>query len=140
MVMIGIIKSFIRSERISDWSLHLEPLQAMLPYLTAPGHNLYMKLLHLCLQRMTKLEDTHLNIYQEFIQGLHVVRRRDRFYTGLFPDLVIEREVMRSLKMREGLSKGRRMTETQRVVSFDTSLCRSKHGNAIANIHHIRGE
>ena len=56
MEMIDIMRSFIRSERIGDWSVHLETLQAMLPYLAASGHNLYTKSLHLHLQKMTKLK------------------------------------------------------------------------------------
>jgi 5'-3' exonuclease len=116
MEMIDIMRSFMRSERIGDWSLHLETMQAMLPYLAASGHNLYTKSLHLYLQKMTKLEDTHPNVYQQFTQGLHVVRRSDRFWAGLSPDLVIEQALMRSLKTSGGLTRGRGMTETQRLV------------------------
>ena len=107
MDMVNIMREFIRSERIGDWSLHLQILQDMLPYLAASGHHLYTKSLHVYLQQMTKLQDTHPNIYRRFIQGLHVVRRSDRFWAGLSTDLVIEQVLMRSLKTSGGLMRGR---------------------------------
>ena len=82
---------------------------------TEPTLHLYTKSLHLYLQKMTKLEDTHPNVYQQFPQGLHVVRS-DRFWARLSPDLVIEQVLMRSLKTSGGLTRGRGLTETQRLV------------------------
>ena len=45
-----------------------------------------------------------------------MVRRTDRFWTGLSADLVIEQVLMRSIKTTGGLTRGRGMTETQRLV------------------------
>ena len=93
----------------------------MLPYLavmqdTTAGHNHYTKSCHLYLQRMDKLEDTHPTVYQAFQSGMHVVRRSDRFWAGLSTDLVIEQELMRSLKTSGGLTNGSGMTEAQRSL------------------------
>ena len=65
---------------------------------------------------MTRLEDTHPDVHRQFTQGIHVVTRSDRFWTGLSPDRVIEQVLMRSLKTTGGLTKGSGMTETQRLV------------------------
>ncbi|XP_065581046.1 uncharacterized protein LOC136040675 [Artemia franciscana] len=63
---------------------------------------------------MDKLKDTHPTVYQVFQSGMHVVRRSDRLWAGLSTDLVIEQELMRSLKTSGGLTNGRGMTEAQR--------------------------
>ena len=40
--MIDILRKFIRAERTGNWELHLQSIQAMLPYMAASGHNSYM--------------------------------------------------------------------------------------------------
>ena len=65
---------------------------------------------------MIRLENTHPDVHSQFTQGMHVIRRSNRFWAGLSPDLVIEQVLMRSLKTTGGLTRGRSMTETQRLV------------------------
>ena len=45
-----------------------------------------------------------------------VVRRSDRFWAGLSSDLIIEKVLMRSMKVSGGLTRGRGMTEQQRLI------------------------
>ncbi len=45
-----------------------------------------------------------------------MVRRSDRFWAGLSADLIIELVLMRSMKTSGGLTRGRGMTEQQRLV------------------------
>ena len=115
MDMIDILRKFLRAERLGDWQLHLQAVSEMLPFMAAAGHNLYTKSLRLYIQRMIDLESSHPEIYQSFQSGLHVVRRSDRLWAGLSTDLVIEQVLMRSMKSRGGLTRGRGMTETQRT-------------------------
>ena len=116
MKLIDIVRNYLRSERTGDWKLYLTTLQNMLPYFAASGHNLYTKLVYLYLQKMWKLEHSNLDIYSKFMDGFHVVRRSDRYWVGLSPDLVIQQVLMRSLKKTGGLTRGRGMTKTQRLV------------------------
>ncbi len=51
-----------------------------------------------------------------FVQGHHVVRRSDRYWAGLSTDLVIEQALMRSIKTQGGLTRGRGMSELQRLI------------------------
>ena len=80
------------------WALHIQAMCEMVPYLAASGHNLYTKCIHVHLQQMHKLHETHPEVSIHFDQGLHVVRRSDRFWAGLSPDLVIEQDLMRRMK------------------------------------------
>ena len=93
--MVDLMRLFIRSERTDDWASHLHVLHGMLPYLAAAGHSLYTKSIHIYLQRMTQLPDASQTLFNE---GLHVVRRSNRFWADLSTDLVIEQGLMRSMK------------------------------------------
>ena len=88
--MLDILRKHIRAERTGRWELHLQALSEMLPYLAASGHNHYTKYGLVYLQRMSSLQDDHPCVYENFKQGLHVVRRSDRYWAGLSSDLVIE--------------------------------------------------
>ena len=114
--MVDILRSFIRAERTANWELHLKALTRMLPYLAASGHNLYVKCARLYLQSMTDLRTDHPDVYRDFALGLHVARRSNRFWAGLSIDLVIEQVLMRSLKTCGGLTRGRGLTEQQRLI------------------------
>ena len=50
------------------------------------------------------------------MEGYHVVRRSDRFWAGLSTDLIIEQVLMRSIKTHGGLTRGKGMTENQRLA------------------------
>ncbi|KAK6178790.1 hypothetical protein SNE40_011297 [Patella caerulea] len=65
---------------------------------------------------MSRLEEEHPSVYQQFCSGKHVVRRSDRAWAGLSVDLIIEQCLMRSIKTTGGLTRGRGFTEAQRLI------------------------
>ena len=52
----------------------------------------------------------------KWISRTHVVRRSDRYWAGLSTDLLIEQVLMRSVKTTGGLTRGRGMSESQRIT------------------------
>ena len=108
-----ILRKYIHAERTGNWELHLQAVSKMLPYLAASGHNNYTKFALIYLKQMSHLQDDHPKVYQHFQDGLHVIRRSDRYWAGLSSDLVIEQVLMRSMKTNGGLTRGRGMTEQQ---------------------------
>jgi len=64
---------------------------------------------------MQNLPVEHPDVYEKFQEGYHVIRRSNREWAGLSSDLVIEQVLMRSLKTTGGLTRGRGMTEGQRL-------------------------
>ena len=64
---------------------------------------------------MQDLQKKNPGVYQCFMNGFNVVRRTDKFFAGIGTDLMIEQELMRSLKTTGGLTHGRGMTELQRI-------------------------
>ncbi len=89
MKMIDILRQYIRAEHTGNWALHLNAISKMLPYLAASGHNHCSQSAWVYLQQMSQLEEQHPDIYQQFQEGLYVVRRSDRLWAGLSTDLVI---------------------------------------------------
>ena len=88
----------------------------MLPYLAASGHSLYAKSANIYLSSMANLPNDQHVVYQHFVEGLHVSRRNDRALAGLSTDLMIEQVLMGSMKTSGGLTRGREMTEQQRLT------------------------
>ena len=80
MDMIDILRNFIRSERIEDWTLHFQTLRNMLPYHAAAGHNSYTKSIYVYLQRLAKLSVQQPEVRRHSMEGRHVVRRSDRYW------------------------------------------------------------
>lgn len=115
MDMVDILIRYLKGERTGNWQLHMFTMQEMLPYMAAARHNQNTKSIHIYLQHMQDLEERHPDVFQLFMRGHHVLRRTDRFWVGLSPDLVIEQEVMRSVKSAGGLTRGRGMGELQRT-------------------------
>ena len=76
----------------------------------------YVKSAYLYLQLMCDLHKTHPDVHKSFQDGLHIVRKSDRYWSRLSTDLVIEQVLMRSLKRSGELTRGRGMTEAQRLA------------------------
>jgi regulator of replication initiation timing len=123
---VSIMKKYIVAERTSNWALHLETTKEMLNLFAATGHINYAKSARLYVQQMIELQQKHPWLKQKFEEGFHAVRRSTRYWAGLWSDLVIEQTMMRSIKTRGGLTRGRGMSEDVRhlwVLSMsDTTL------------------
>jgi len=114
--IVQLLMMFIREERTGNWTLHLHMVAQMLPYLASSGHSMYTKSARVYLQLMTKLENYHPDVYDKFREGYHVARRSNRNWVGLSTDLMIEQVLMRNVKTSGGLTRGRGMTEQQRLI------------------------
>ena len=124
MEMVQILKNHIRAERTGNFDLHLLSLVQMLPFFAAAGHSLYTKCVRLHVQQMISLKVTNASLYESFSNGEFVLRRTDKHWGGLSPDLVIEQVLMRSLKTAGGLTHGRGMAEQQRLTwSMSRPIC-----------------
>lgn len=128
MECIDIIKRFILAERTSNWTLHIQATMQMLNIFAAAGHINYAKSARLYVQQMQSLSSTHPWLHKLFMNGKHAVRRSNRYWSGLWSDLVIEQTLMRTVKSRGGLTRGRGMTEGVRHLwVLSMSCCASVH-------------
>ena len=73
---------------------------------------------------MRFLKVTNASLYESFSNGEFVLWRIDKLWAGLSPDLVNEQVLMRSLKTTSELTRGRGMTEQQRLTwSISRPIC-----------------
>ena len=105
----------------------------------ATGHINYAKSSRLYLQLMLELLTDHPWLYQCFMeQGFHTVRRSSRYWAGLWTDLIIEQVMMRSIKSRGGLTRGRGVTETVRLEwIYSMHKCAGIH-DAMTTMTHLK--
>ena len=88
---VSIMRQFIRAAREGNWHLYLFTMEKMLNLFAGTGHINYAKSARLYLQSMLELPTTHPSLYEKFaVDGYHVIRRTNRFWAGLWPDLTIE--------------------------------------------------
>ena len=123
--MVYLMCTFIKAERTGNFLLHQKSIYQMLPYFAASGHYLYAKSAYLYVQQMQEISSTYPDVYRQFTEGYNVVRRSDKFWAGIGTDLMIEQELMRSVKSNGGLTHGRGMNELQRIkwlLSSTTSV------------------
>ncbi|KAE8742582.1 hypothetical protein FOCC_FOCC011876 [Frankliniella occidentalis] len=106
--LVGLLRLYVRAERVGDWELHLECIRAMLPYFHAAGRIHYAKYAHLYVQQMDALQ---VRAAAEGRAGLFTVRRKPQHWAGVWTDMVIEQNLMRLIKSRGGLT-GRGFTES----------------------------
>ena len=67
--MMDILRMFHKGKRIGIRELHIQAMYEMMPYLVASGHNLYTKCIHVYLQHMHKLHETHPEVSRHLDKG-----------------------------------------------------------------------
>ena len=132
---VQVLKLYIRAERTGNWKLHLLSISRMINLFASTGHINYAKSARFHLQSMLELKTTYPWVYKSFAEnGYHTVRRSNRFWGGLWPDLIIEQVMMRSIKSRGGLTRGRGITESVRTQWISSMhRCAGVH-NAMTNL------
>ena len=112
--MVDLLQLNIAAERSGNWENYLASLKEMLPYFAATGHNNYTRCVYWFVQEMT--ENLNPLVVNHFQKGLFVVRRTKQFWSGVSPDLAIEQTLMASFKGNSGLTRGRSLSEINRLV------------------------
>ena len=96
--MVKVARSLIMADQTGSWQMHLWAVSECMSIFAEAGHFNYLKSEHFYLQEMIQLDVKHPDVYNKFERGFHVIRRSNRSWAGLSPDLVIETTLMRSLK------------------------------------------
>jgi hypothetical protein len=134
MKYVELLKVFLMAERTSNWLLHLECLHGIRALFAATGHVHYAKSVRLYLQFMKNLPTSHPSLHAQFMSGMHTIRRSDRYWAGLSCDLVIEQTLMRSLKSRGGLTRGRGTHDTVRNLWLKSMAECARVSAAVATV------
>ena len=108
--MVGMARMLIKADRTGSWLMHLQAVFNCLTVFAAAGHFNYLRSEHYYLKQMSNLEEKHPDVYRQFLDGFHVVRRSNQCWARLSSDLVIEQTLMST----GGLTRGNGMTEDMR--------------------------
>ena len=101
----------------------------------ATGHINYAKSARLYVQNMQKLHVEYPWVYRNFaVNGYHTVRRSDRYWSGLWTDLIIEQVMMRSLKTSGGITRGRGITDSVRQLWIGSMRRTASVHDAMSNL------
>ena len=114
--MVDLLWHFIRGERTGNWMLHIHSMYKMPPYFAASGHNLYQEISAFVSTKNDTSARWHPEVYRHFMADHHVCRRSAGSWAGISPDLTFEQCLMWSVKSTGGLTRGRGMSEIQRLV------------------------
>ena len=114
--MLEVARTLVKADRTGSWDMHLGAISNCLPIFAAAGHFNCMKSEFIYLPDMTMLETTNRAVVGQFRKGLHVVRRTDKYWTGLGCGMVIKQTGMITLKSNGGLTRGNRMGDEHRIV------------------------
>ena len=95
--------------------MHLDAILEALPTFAAGGNSNNLKSPYRYIHKMKYLEKQNMKVFHEFMNGFHVIRRTNQYWAGLGSDMVIEQNLMRSLKSTGGLTHGSGMTEHQKA-------------------------
>lgn len=100
--MMTLVKQFIVAVRMSNWNLHLNTIQKILPYFHASGHFLYSQdMLHLK-GRMTAEQNEFITTKRYF-----TIRLSDKFWCDTRLGITIEQLLIRTIKCLSGLTHRR---------------------------------
>ena len=92
---LNIVKTFIRSERTGNWHLHRTTVANTIDLFAVSGHIHYAKSARLYLQTMQDLPKQYPWLYIKFAkQGCHSIRRSNRYWAGIWTNLVTEQALM----------------------------------------------
>ena len=106
-----------RAQRTGDATGYLNSLVKRQPNFPATGHRNYGKSVPVFTDDTLSLKDTNPEAWKCFDEGFFFVRRSERYWAALPPDLVIEQVLMASLKnCKSGITHGRGTDELQRLI------------------------
>lgn len=101
---VRLLNTFTVAERLGDYDLYLFSLSKMIPVFFAAGHYNYAKFISSYVADLVEIESKMSAAeFDDFKQKLLTIRRTDNFYSGTSPDMVIEQDLMRNLKVKGGL-------------------------------------
>ena len=103
---IYIVKEFLVAIKTCNCYLHLQALMKMINLFAASGHRNHGKWCRLYLQETLSLSDSNPWLNKQFEDGYHAVRYSNRFWTGIWSDLIIEQTLMQSIKCTCGSTRG----------------------------------
>ena len=110
---------YIRTERESDWLLHLHAVSMMMPYFFAAGHHNCARYGTYHLYDMKKLPQS---IFDKFLRGEHT-QHNGGLWNGIWSDMFIETSFMRYGKGPGGLIGLTLNEKSVKIWAYGLHIC-----------------
>ena len=107
---VNVLKQYIRAEHSCNWDLHFYALRTDVKSIYNNGS------FELCKVCSTSKFEGYIPLEYFKENGYHAVWRSDRYWVGLWKDLIIEKVMIHSLKTRGGITRGGGMTDSVMLV------------------------
>lgn len=103
VTMVLLLLKFIRTERESNWKLHLEATTEMIPHFCSMDRVNYARWLPVYIMDMRQLPEKAPEVYNEFMNGNHAVSRSSQSFNQVWTDMALEQSVNRDSKSIGGI-------------------------------------
>jgi len=132
--MVRLAKDLVRADREGDWALHLQSVEAALPYFAAFDSNNYLRWCAVYIKDMKMLPKTSPEVFNSFMQGKFVVKRSAVPFSAVASDLCLEQTINRSSKSSGGIigSTRRNIIHHELIMSVNETF-RELTGVQLAN-------
>lgn len=111
LIMQQLVLNLLRADRTGDWKLHVESMKHIQPLYFILDRVNYIRASGEYLQDIIDLENTHPEVYQEFLKGNFTVKQTNRPFTSIATDQALETTANRSKKNSSGIIGSTRRKE-----------------------------
>ena len=102
MELVSLLLQFLRAERTANWKIHLSAFADMLPWFAIYDDANYTRWGAVYFAHMKRLEQTHPDVFKEFMDGNFVVKQTDHNFNQVSTDQALE-HINRVCKVAGGL-------------------------------------
>ena len=103
IAIVMILLQFIKAEHTGNWNLHLSSTAAIIPHFFAMDRTNYARWLPIYLADMHKLEERHINVFQEFSAENHSISRSQQPFAQGWTDMALEQSINLDSKSKGGI-------------------------------------
>jgi hypothetical protein len=87
--MVSLAKDLVRADREGNWQLHIETVEAVLPYFAAFDSTNYLRSGSLYLADMQSLPQTAPDIHENILSGGFMIKRSSAPFTAIAMDMCL---------------------------------------------------
>ena len=99
----GLARDMVRADREGDWQLHLLTVQNVLPLFAVFDKVNYLRWCSVYIEDMRQLPHKAPEIWEAFMDGRFVVKRKGGLFNAVGADLCLEQTINRSQKSASGI-------------------------------------
>ena len=100
---VNCIKALIAADRTGDWEGHLDAVENLLPIFRGCDSINYLRYATFYLESMRTLPIDHPAVCEMFMKGYFTITESHRKFSGVSPDMKLEKTIQRAQKSSSGI-------------------------------------